>query len=56
MEWRKENNVDGILSEDFSWWRQAYPFYMLEDNAGRPGKLSFRKLSVASDRCSYYPT
>jgi hypothetical protein len=47
LDWRKENNVDNILNEDFSYWMQQFPVYSDgKDFQGKPGIHSIISLKV----------
>jgi hypothetical protein len=38
LNWRKENNIDNLENEDFSWFIREFPFDMDSvDYIGRPG-------------------
>jgi hypothetical protein len=41
LEWRKENNIDELYKEDFSYFEQEFPFVRdAFDYIGRPGLYS----------------
>lgn len=37
LEWRKQNNIDQILDEEFPLFEKSYPVLYATDRKGRPG-------------------
>lgn len=47
LEWRKENDMENILNEDWSDFESNYPIELQGcDKEGRPGKILFLRINV----------